>query len=78
LLRLLLFLEADVSTVFSFLGFTTIGTYPVRTFDPGTKSYKTYSTSLPFNLPFPNSVPSLMFSYVTASSTDPGPFVFLG
>src|SRR5262245_18058250 len=71
-------LEADVVSPFSFLGFTTIGTYPVRTFDPGLKSYKPYSTALPWNLPGPNSVPYLMFSYLTASSTDPGPFVFLG
>ena len=70
--------EASVASSFSFIGFTTIGTYPVRTFDPGTKSYIPYSTGLPFNLPGPNSVPFLVFSYQTSSSTDPGPFVFLG
>lgn len=70
--------QASVASSFSFIGFTTIGSYPVRTFDPGTKSYLPFSTSLPFNLPGPNSVPYLVFSYQTSSSTDPGPFVFLG
>jgi hypothetical protein len=72
------FIEADLFSAFSFLGFTTIGAYPTRTFDPGPKSYHPYSTSVPFNLPSQTSVPYLMFSYQTASPTDPGPFVFLG
>src|SRR5262249_53553728 len=72
------FIEADVTSAFSFFGFTTIGAYPMRTFDPGTKSYHPYSTSVPFNLPSQHGVPYLMFSYQTARSTDPGPFVFLG
>jgi hypothetical protein len=72
------FLEADVVSPFSCFGFSTIGTYPVRTFDPGVKSYIPYSDALPFNLPGPNAVPFLVFSYHTTSSTDPGPFVFLG
>src|SRR5262249_54180273 len=72
------FIQADVFQAFSFFEFSTIGTYPFRTFDPGTKSYIPYSTSLPFNLPGQNSVPYLMFGYQTTSATDPGPFVFLG
>lgn len=62
---------------FEFFGFTTIGAYPPRSFDPGTKSYQPYSTGLPFNLPGANSVPFLVFSYVTDKATDPGPFVFI-
>jgi len=62
----------------SFFGFTTIGSYPPRAFDPGIKSYTTYSTGLPLNLPGPDAVPFMMFSYLTQSSNDPGPFVFLG
>jgi hypothetical protein len=71
-------INAETVTPFSFLGFTTIGSYPMRSFDPGTKAYIPHSFSLPFNLPGPNSVPYLMFGYQTSSSTDPGPFVFLG
>ena len=63
---------------FDFFGFTTIGSYPPRSFDPGTKSYLPYSTGLPFNLPAPTAVPFLVFSYMTESPTDPGPFVFIG
>jgi hypothetical protein len=70
--------NADIFTPFAFIGFSTIGSYPTRTFDPGTKSYIPYSTALPFNLPGPNAVPFLVFSYQTSNSTDPGPFVFLG
>jgi len=68
--------NADVAE-FSFSGFTTIGTYPPRAFDPGVKSYTPFSVTLPFNLPGPNAVPNLVFSYTTSSSSDPGPFVFL-
>ena len=64
-------------TPFAFLGFTTIGVYPPRSFDPGLKSYRPSSFSLPFNLPGPNSVPYFVFSYRTKSSVDPGPFVTL-
>lgn len=70
--------NADIFTPFAFIGFSTIGLYPTRTFDPGTKLYIPYSTALPFNLPGPNAVPFLVFSYQTSNSTDPGPFVFLG
>ena len=70
--------QADVHSTFSFFSFATIGMYPARAFDPGTKSYLPFSTALPFNLPGPNAVPFMMFSYQTSSATDPGPFVFLG
>ena len=69
--------HGDVSSAISFSGFVTIGNYPMRTFDPGLKSYNPYSTALPHCLPGPNSVPFFLFSYATKNSTDPGPFVFL-
>jgi hypothetical protein len=69
--------SADLTTPLSFSGFTTIGNYPPRAFDPGPKTYIPFSTALPFNLPGPNAVPFLMFGYQTPNSTDPGPFVFL-
>jgi hypothetical protein len=68
---------ADVYSPIRFFGFTTIGTYPPRSFDPGTKSYVPYSTSVPAGLPSSNGVPHLMFGYVTTEPGDPGPFVFL-
>jgi len=68
-------LMADVFDPIVFSGFTTYGIYPPRSFDPGLKSYIPYSNSLPFNLPGPNSVPYLMFSYATEDPVDPGPFV---
>jgi hypothetical protein len=72
------FVTEDVVGPFAFLGWSAIGIYPARSFDPGLKSYIPLSYSLPFNLPGPNGVPYVMFSYATESSTDPGPFVFLG
>jgi len=71
------FITADLVSPISFGGFTTIGTYPPRAFDPGIKSYHPFSVSLPFNLPGPNSVPYMLFSYATPRSADPGPFVSL-
>ncbi|HUQ18211.1 MAG TPA: hypothetical protein VM099_01250 [Gemmatimonadaceae bacterium] len=68
--------DAEVRA-FDFFGFTTIGSYPSRSFDPGTKSYLPYSTALPFNLPGANGVPFLVFSYLTERTRDPGPFVFM-
>jgi len=70
--------QQELVSPISFLGFSTIGTYPPRSFDPGLKSYSPFSNSLPFNLPGPNAVPYMVFSYMTTSSSDPGPFVFLG
>jgi hypothetical protein len=72
-----LVVDLDTVSAMSFSRFTTIGTYPPRSFDPGLKSYVPYSTGLPFNLPGPGSVPFLLFGYVTSRSSDPGPFVFL-
>jgi hypothetical protein len=69
--------DAEV-TAFEFFGFTSIGMYPPRSFDPGTKSYQPFSTALPFNLPGSNGVPFLVFSYVTEKTRDPGPFVSIG
>jgi len=66
--------DAEV-TPFEFFGFTTIGTYPPRSFDPGTKSYQPFSTALPYNLSGSYGVPFLVFSYVTDKTSDPGPFV---
>lgn len=66
---------ADVAAPISFSGFTTYGKYPSRSFDPGTKSYVPYSTSVPFNLPSSAGVPHLMFGYTTDNPVDPGPFV---
>jgi len=68
--------DAEI-TPFEFFGFTAIGTYPPRSFDPGTKSYQPFSKALPYNLPGSYGVPFLVFSYVTEKSTDPGPFVFI-
>jgi hypothetical protein len=65
-------IEAEVNSPIRFSGFTTIGTYPARTFDPGTKDYFPKIT--------PNTdgyAPYLMFGYYTSSPIDPGPFVFL-
>jgi hypothetical protein len=70
-------INASVSAPVEFFAFTAIGNYPPRSFDPGTKSYQPYSTGTPFNLPAPNPVPFMVFSYRTTSSTDPGPFVFI-
>ncbi len=69
--------NADVTSAFRFSGFTTIGNYPPRTFDPGTKAYIPFSSALPFNLPGPNAVAFMLFSYQTPNAIDPGPFVFL-
>jgi hypothetical protein len=69
--------QAEV-TPFEFFGFSAIGTYPPRSFDPGTKSYQPFGTAQPFNVPGSNGVPFLMFSYLTKKSSDPGPFVYIG
>jgi hypothetical protein len=69
--------EGHLTQPMSFKCFTTIGVYPARTFDPGSKVYVPFSSGLPINLPGPDSVPYLMFSYLTQSSIDPGPFVFI-
>jgi len=71
-------ISADLISKFSFSGFTAIGSYPFRTFDPGTKSYVPYSESRPIGLPAQQfGVPYMMFGYETSNSTDPGSFVFL-
>lgn len=67
--------HAELSSPIIFSAFRAVGVYPPRPFDPGTKKYNPLSHSLPFNLPGPNSVPYLMFSYRTADPVDPGPFV---
>jgi hypothetical protein len=69
---------ADIVAAIECNGFTTFGVYPSRSFDPGTKSYVAYSTSIPFNLlPASNGVPHMMFAYVTPDAVDPGPYVSL-
>jgi hypothetical protein len=70
-------LEADVQHPFAFFMLRLVADYAPRTFDPGLKTYEPFSFVAPANLPIPDSVPCLMFSYVTKSATDPGPFVFL-
>ena len=41
-------------------------------------AFSYHSTSAPFVFRASTGLPYLMFSYQTASSTDPGPFVVLG
>lgn len=69
--------SASIVSTMEFSGFSTYGIYPPRSFDPGIKSYRPFSSGLPFNLSGPASVPFLLFSYITTSDVDPGPFVLL-
>lgn len=72
------FIEGRAVSDFQFFGFVTIGTYPVRTFDPGAKTYQPYTSSVPFGLgSSASSNPYLVFSYLPEKPGDPGPFVFL-
>lgn len=71
--------HGQVTQPVKFFSFVVIGDYPPRTFDPGTKTYVPFSSSVPYNLhpPGGEGVPYLLFSYRTQSPVDPGPFVLL-